>query len=697
MSANNTFVVGQCTRVRDSVFMKARAQSVDGVMRDLTHTAQTEFAPEGEIELRGALAFMKQDDWAIARPVLDGPPRRQRWVSLAARKLLPFEDLSGLPGSEAARRLLVETGLQDGFVGEKVFRIGSDEMIVVNMTKSEDGRSRATSADMSRLPVYRYDATKVLAVPTPSGSLSLIEKNHQSPETGLANWTSDAQYVERIVRAALAGDDEEQKAKAALASTLFARAGKLEGLLSGAGEPDPKIADEIAKSRRLGELVTSRPSLVADFMAALRRDPAIAERIEQEIARLTAEAVEAKRTGLTAEMTATMEAEFAAVRRERGERLKAELDELETSGLQDLQKKMDAERSSALSAIEVRKAGLEKAVEELKRSRDDLLETARAKAAEVDAISADITRLSLEVVDRKADLDRLLRMEQVLQAAGDRAETSNAIQLMPLPHASPTARPLSIEEIADWLKDSRLLTEAGRRAMARIATLVLSGGVPIVEGPEADDALDILSSMLAGGAVTTLDCDPTVISYDDLWRRPGNGELTSLGLALSDVRENSVVRFCAVRRADLSPSQFWIDALRRAGKQRTLPKGFLLCVTRAGEQEDEAAGRQSSSFRAEGWLDRTSGAAVLASIGDETFRRVVEIGGVGSDPAAALALIGSARLPLADARWLAEFVPTSKAVLKGEAAAFSKEILDAISGEAKPNLKLIDNGGPNRA
>ncbi|EIG62887.1 hypothetical protein [Bradyrhizobium sp. WSM1253] len=696
MSAINTFVIGQCTRVKDSVFMKARAQSVDGVMRDLTHTSQTEFPPEGEIELRGARAFLKQDDWAIAKPVLDGPPRRQRWVSPTAKKLLPFEDLSGLSGSEAARRLLVETGLQDTYVGEKVCRIGLDEMIVVKMAKSEDGRSRATAADMARLPVFSFDATKILAIPTPGGSISLMEKNHQSPEIKLANWTSDAKYVEQIVRAALAGEDDEQKARAAMAATLLAHAGRLEGLLSGAGEPDLNIAQEISRSRRLGEIVTSRPALVTDFMQALRRDPAIAARIEQEIARLTADAVEAKRAALTAELTTSMEAEFATVRRARGEKLKAELDDLETSSLQDLQAKLDAEENAALSAIEVRKSGLEKAVEELQKSRDALKESNRAKAGEIEALDADITRLSLEAVDRKADVDRLLGMEQVLQDAGDRAKTSQASPLMPLANPSPSASPLPIGEISDWLKASQLLTEAGRRGVARVATLVLSGGVPIIEGPEADDVLDVLSSMLAGGAITTLDCDPTIISYDDLWRRPGHGEPTALGLALADVQDRSIVRLCAIRRADLAPSQFWIDTLARAGKQRSLPREFLLCVTRGGEGDGEATS-SPSTFRAEGWIERTAGVAALASIGNDTLQRVVELSSVGSDPAAALALIGSARLPITDARWLATFAPTAKAVLKGEAGGFSKEVLDSISGDAKPNLKLIDNGGPSRA
>ena len=699
MSASNTFVVGQCTRVRDSVFMKARAQSVDGTMRDLTHTAQTEFPPEGEIELKGARAFLKQDDWAIAKPVLDGPPRRQRWVSPTAKKLLPFEDLSGLSGPEAARRLLVETGVQDSFVGEKIYRIGAGEMIMVKMVKSEDGRTRATSADMTRLPVYGFDASKLFAIPTPGGSISLMEKNHQSPELRLANWASDAQYVERIVRQALVGDDEDGKAKAAVAATLFAHAGRLEALLSGAGEPDPNVAQEISRSRCLGDVVTSRPALVADFMKALRRDPAIEARIEEEITRLTASTVEAKRAALTAELTASMEAEFAAVKRERSTKLEAELRDIENSSLQDLQAKLDAQQDAALSAIELRRSGLEKAVEQLQKSRDELDEAKRAKIGEIEALGADITRLSLDAVDRKADLDRLLRMEQVLQDAGDRSKASNTppptLPLMPLASASPSASPLPAGAISEWLKASQLLTDAGRRGVARVATLVLSGGVPVIDGPEADDVLDILASMLAGGAATTFDCDPTVISYDDLWRRPGAGEPTTLGHALSDARQSSTVRLCAIRRAELAPSQFWIDTLRRAGRQREFPRGFLLCVTRAGDES--ASESLPMSFRADGWLERTAGVAALVSDGDENFKRIVDFATVAPDPSAAMTLIGSAAVSIADARWLANFVPTAKEVLKGEAAAFAKEILESVSGGAKPNLKLIGNGGPSRA
>jgi len=52
------------------------------------------------------------------------------------------------------------------------------------------------------------------------------------------------------VQAALAAESEEERATAAVASTLLAHANKLAGRLSGGGESDPKIAHEILRSRR---------------------------------------------------------------------------------------------------------------------------------------------------------------------------------------------------------------------------------------------------------------------------------------------------------------------------------------------------------------------------------------------------------------------------------------------------------------
>ena len=306
MSTSNSFVVGQCTRVRDSVFMKARAQSVDGSMRDLTHTSQNEFPPDGEIELRGARATLKQDDWAIARPVLDGPPRRQRWVSQTARKLLPFEDLSGLSGPEAARRLLVETGLQDGYVGEKIFRIGAEtddhghDGPIGGRQMPRHLGGYGTAADLP----FRSDEGSHDSDP---GRFGFVDGEEPSIRRDRASRTGPAtpSMSSRSCGAHSRRRTRTKRPRLRSRRRCWRTPDKLAGQLSGSGEPDPKVAQEILRSRRLGELLASRPALIAEFMSALRRDPDIAARIEQEIARLTTETVEAKRAELTAQLTAS--------------------------------------------------------------------------------------------------------------------------------------------------------------------------------------------------------------------------------------------------------------------------------------------------------------------------------------------------------------------------------------------------------
>jgi hypothetical protein len=337
-------------------------------------------------------------------------------------------------------------------------------------------------------------------------------------------------------------------------------------------------------------------------------------------------------------------------------------------------------------------------VAELEKTRDALHESNRLKTDETGALSADIARLTSEVADRKADIDRLLRMEQIVQGGVDRSTKTTEGPSFPLSKASPTAKPLAIGEIPNWLKASPLLTDTGKRGVAKLAALILSGGVPIITGPEADDVLEILSSMLAGGAMTAFDCDPTVISYEDLWRRPGSGTLTTLGLGLSDAQETRNVRLCAVRRSELSPSQFWIETLRRAARQRSLPKEFLLCVSRAGEGDGETS-NDRSLFRAEGWVERNAGVQALALVDDEDFWRIADVSALPLDRPAALSAIGTsqARLSIADTRWLAQFVPVAKAVLAGEAGPFVKEILESVAAGTKPDLRLIDNRGPSHA
>src|SRR4051794_54745 len=154
------------------------------------------FGNNGEIEVRSARPAIKVGDWVLARPTLEGPPKRRRHVASSGRRLLPFEDLSGLYAPEAARRLLVETGRQDGFAGDKVFRIGATDVIEVRMVVSPDGRSRVGQLDdLTALPVWPYQPERHVRVPTQAGFVDLYARVAGTVQSGVVNWCSDVDFV----------------------------------------------------------------------------------------------------------------------------------------------------------------------------------------------------------------------------------------------------------------------------------------------------------------------------------------------------------------------------------------------------------------------------------------------------------------------------------------------------------------------
>jgi hypothetical protein len=703
MNTAKTFVVGVCTRLRDSsAFIDVRAQSIDGILHDCSQTSQRDFPPDGEVELRSARTILKMDDWALARPLLEGPPRRQRFVSTWMRRLTQFDDLSDLYAPEAARRLLVETGLQDGFVGEKIFRISSSEMVVVNMVRSDDGRCRANAPDLGRLPTLRFDPAKLHSVPKPSGSVSLFERGPEAVETGFVNWLADADYVALIVRAAAQQDSEEARSQAAVAALVLSKADQLRRQLSGAQELDPKIAQEILRSRRLGELLTVNTDVVCQFMTALRRDPEVAQRSDQEVERLSATAVAERRAALTAELTRVLETEFAKLRQVRSAELETFYRELDSSMMRELDEKIQTKESEALSNLEVRRLELERAVSSLELARDELNEQRTNRVHDVEAFGAEARRLSSEIVEQKADIDRLLQIQQVIENTGSKSSSATTPAALRLPHMSESAKSITIEEIAVWIKDCPFLSDAGRAQFSRLTTLVLSGAAPVISGPDSDDVVAVMAALLSGGALVEFECDPTVLTLDDLWTRPGSNVHTILGAACAEARGGQL-QLCTIRRPEITPSQYWVGALRRALKNGYLPQKLLLCIAVTDEQATgaEALLNEWPAVRAEGWIDRTAAMRTLSLKGPEAIDRRVDTDGLVPDAAAAttaIALAQGTRVTMGEAKWIARLAAAAKAVLPEDTDSFLKETIErALNSAAKPELKVIDGRGPAHA
>jgi hypothetical protein len=73
-------------------------------------------------------------------------------------------------------------------------------------------------------------------------------------------------------------------------------------------------------------------------------------------------------------------------------------------------------------------------------------------------------------------------------------------------------------------------------ALVKLSVLLAAGEVPVLLGRGAVDLVEIAGALLAGGRVTHLQCDPTLITYDDLWSRPSGAGMTAFGAASPGAR-----------------------------------------------------------------------------------------------------------------------------------------------------------------
>jgi hypothetical protein len=264
---------------------------------------------------------------------------------------------------------------------------------------------------------------------------------------------------------------------------------------------------------------------------------------------------------------------------------------------------------------------------------------------------------------------------------------------------------LKIDAASDWIKKCPTLTDQGRGTLGKFSSLILSGGVPILIGGASNEFLDVAASMLSGGTLVVFDCDPTVITFDDLWVRPGGLMPTVLGLALADVRKNSTVRLCAIRGADRSAAQFWIETLKYKIARGELPQGLLISVVVSDGRSEgaEPVLKGSVVFQTDGTIDPVHVLASLRLKDVPAVNRRIDIQGHEPDQAkaaSALAMLLVEKVPVrsSDARWFARLYGFAKILLGDQADSFLRESATQIGGDdavGKADLKLVDRGPSN--
>jgi hypothetical protein len=579
-ATDNVLFLGTGIRSRDvAVVLDVRAQSDSAGLHDVSGHSHSLFPPNGEVELRGVLAYpVSLGDWAAFRVVTEGPPRRSRFRATECRKLFPFEDLSHL-STEATRRLLVETGRPVDTAGDKMVRIRDDEMVQVRMAKSEDGPWRVVpSAQMSRLAVWKFEESRRLSVPCGSGSFVFIDPREGLQQIGQVDWSSDADFVRRVIKS-FASDDRHQ-----VAAALREYAEDLEPR-----SLDPALAQDILRSRSLASLLESEQDVLMEYFSALQSDPAVKRLVDAQILELAEQTVASQRTIITEKLTSELQDQIAGRRTELEAELKRSIDELDKAMTLDLERRLlelERQKGDAIeSSIGKRRGELETLVSGLEarkadcESRIELLEAReRELASALDVLSGNETAM----VEK---LDRLTRLGSSLENA------RNVIRVAvppPVELQSPVGT-IALEDIPAWINECPLLTDKGKLELRRFITLLVAGEVPMLHGVESDDFVEVAQAVISGGESMRLEADPTIIAFEDLWVRAGTSVSTSLREAATKASGDQPRTVLGViSRADRSGARFWYPALAERVRRGRLPRRLPICVTLEDIDSEEA-------------------------------------------------------------------------------------------------------------
>jgi hypothetical protein len=604
------FYAGVCVRLRDgSAFLEARGQLEGAEFRDLSVPARKLFPPHGEVEFRGQTAApLSIGDWvAFEVQLVSGPPGQSKYRVSESSRLLPFEDLSKLGSGEAVRRLLVEDGRVDDVAGPRMVRIGHQEMVQVQMTHDPDRRWRVSQTDgVGRLPVWMFESELCIELRSDAGTTTVVDTRKPFQQIATINWANDTEIVHRILNALQSAENAKFTSLQQFSEALLRYGEGLKGGASGQEAIDPGIAQDILRVRNLAGILKKRQDVLQSYLEVLRGDADVKALIDARISELAQSAAELERSTLLNKITAELEKETAAIRASREAEIEKSIAELETEMMNDLEKRSVARRAEieanltdlerqAMDTLEASvgkaRAEIETAVSNLEKRRletQDELATLEAKRR---TVSFNIEELKAEEVRTLDTVERLTRIASNVASDAGVNHGQGTLESVPVParDRSSPINDIAVGEFSDAVAKCPLLSEAGKTTLLKFTALLLAGEIPLLHGADCEDFLEVAASLISGGRLVGLIADPTIISYDDLWVRPGTRATMPLRNAVIEASgEGARTQLCVIRRADLSGARFWFPALADRMRSGDFPRRFLVCTTVEDRDSDES-------------------------------------------------------------------------------------------------------------
>ncbi|MEX5591290.1 hypothetical protein [Pseudomonas orientalis] len=237
------------------------------------------------------------------------------------------------------------------------------------------------------------------------------------------------------------------------------------------------------------------------------------------------------------------------------------------------------------TSVTNRREQLEHQIAEQAQKLVNIKSDAAVVETEQNELRAEAEKARTELTGVKGEIDRLLAV--AAQLCPTTISTSQpAVSNIGVGRVFPNHPKVGAALKGELITHQAMLSDKGRELLQSLVITLLSGELPILVGGDSADLLRVAEAIICPGRFVSIEADPTLISLDDLWARPGSGVPTLLAAAAEAARDSGAV-LVVIRGIERSGARFWLPALSEVLRSGGLPRGLLVCCTVHEPEHDE--------------------------------------------------------------------------------------------------------------
>lgn len=554
------------------------------------------FPRDGLVEIQGVNQHgdFHPGDWVEFDVVKNTRYRAPAYKALHLKRLPRFVVL---PESTLSmyRDLLTREGWSgDARPGFWAFHLAGDTVIVVELEAGKDGRLRVSRTSAREVKRYHYARERVIHVNSGVRSDEVFIASIDGEMASL-DWSDDVDHIARVVNS-LAGMSDPRVSE--IIRWLELHQEVITDRVSAASDGREPVIDTL-RSAALANRLRADYKLMEVYLTAVLHD----ETVRDVVAAYVREGHGAERAKLRSELSveiasekarrlAQLLAELEVERTEGISRIEQDLEKYEAAGRSECDARLKDTERAVSSRIQALEASISERSDQLERQIAEQVQTLMDIKAEVAGVEVEREELRAEaenaqtqLTDVKGEVDRLLAIAEQLGPTMISAPKP-AVSNIGIGRTFPNLPKVGAAVKGQLITRQVMLSDKGRELLQSLVVMLLSGELPILVGGDATDLLRVAESIICPGRFVSIEADPTFISLDDLWARPGSGVPTLLAAAAEAAKDGGAI-LVVIRGVERSGARFWMPALSEVLRSGGLPRGLFVCCTVHEPEHDE--------------------------------------------------------------------------------------------------------------